>query len=259
VQRFYGTIVHQVLDLAHAHFAGLLDPSTRGRVPTDPDIESYFDEVENGLRARRIYAVGKVREHALKVLTRFNSLEGPNLYPRVVDTECRLQSDQGRYILHGNVDVLAHTEEAAQDPDAIHHLADMELWDYKGARKPSISSPDFQNYVFQMRVYAEIYRQKTGSLPAQAVLYFLNELADEPPPTARPVNATVVVDCGQAEVDQAMNAFRMTVGDIENCRLLRQWPDPTVPPAEETCDACDFRWNCQAAVRFKRQYPMIYP
>lgn len=257
VQMFYGTVVHQVLDLAHAHYAGLLDPSVRGQIPTDEDIDEYFTEVENGLRARRIYAVRNVREHAKKVLKRFNNLEGPTLYPRVVDTECRLQADRGNYILHGNVDVLARTEAAAQSQTP--NPSNMELWDYKGTRRPSIASPDFNNYRFQMLVYAELYRMKTGSLPEVGVLYFLSELSDDPAPTARPINATLEVSFELAQVQRAMQEFGSTVGDIERCRLLRQWPDPSAAPTEETCDACDARWNCQAAIQFGRRYNMLYP
>lgn len=106
VQLFYGTIIHQVLDRAHAHFRGELGVP-QGTLPADGDIENYFAEVENALVARRIRAVQNARDQALKILKRFNSLEGPQLYPRIIDTECRLQADQGQYILHGNVDVLA--------------------------------------------------------------------------------------------------------------------------------------------------------
>lgn len=257
VQMFYGTVVHQVLDLAHAHYAGLLDPSVRDHIPSDDNIDEYFTEVENGLRARRIYAVRNVKEHAKKVLKRFNRLEGPALYPRVVDTECRLQADRGTFILHGNVDVLAQTENAAHAQNQIP--SDMELWDYKGTRKPTITSPDFRNYRFQMLVYAELYRMKTGTLPARGVLYFLSELADDPAPTARPVNAVIDLVFGDEEVREAMEEFGRTVADIEQCRLLRQWPDPGESPTEETCDACDARWKCQAATRFGRSYPMLHP
>ena len=135
----------------------------------------------------------------------------------------------------------------------------MELWDYKGTRRPTITSPDYENYRFQMLVYAELYRMKTGVLPVNGILYFLNELADDPVPIARPVNATLEVNFDQQDVCQAMAQFRNTVGDIENCRLLGRWPDPTDAPTEETCDACDARWNCQAAVTFGRRYPMLYP
>ena len=129
VQLFYGTIIHQVLDRAHAHYRGELGVPP-GTLPTDVDIDNYFTQVENALIARRIRAVQSVREQAKNILKRFNSLEGPTLYPRIIDTECRLQADQGQFILHGNVDVLVTSDVGGGDA--------VEIWDYKGANRPSV-------------------------------------------------------------------------------------------------------------------------
>ena len=115
VQLFYGTIIHQVLDRAHAHYRGELGVPP-GTFPTDADIDNYFTQVENALIARRIRAVQSVRDQAKNILKRFNSLEGPTLYPRIIDTECRLQADQGQYILHGNVDVLVASNVGGATP-----------------------------------------------------------------------------------------------------------------------------------------------
>ena len=250
VQLFYGTVIHQVLDRAHTHYRGELG-AQKGTLPTDADIEFYFREVENALAARRIRAVASIRDQALRVLKRFNSLEGPTLYPRIIDTECRLQSDREKYILHGNVDVLANTEQG--DPEGI------EIWDYKGSNKPSLNDPEYQRYVFQMQVYSELYKQKKGVAPKKAVLYFLNELAPDPPPTARPVNALLEVNLNPAEVDQALQNFGNTVQEIETCKAQGDWPNPVIPPSPATCDACDLRWNCDAAAKFGRTYPLQYP
>jgi len=259
VQLFYGTIVHQVLDLAHAHYAGRVAPELQGHVPSEDDIERYFTEVENGLRARRVYAVANIREHALKVLKRFNALEGPTLYARVLDTECRLQADRGSYILHGMVDVLARGRESDESGKDGSGMANVELWDYKGTKKPSRASRYFRDHLFQMRVYADLYRLKEGRLPRQGVLYFLNELGDDPAPTARPVNAVMMVTFDEESIREATASFEKTVADIEGCRLRRQWPSPSSAPPGETCDACDLRWDCDAARRFRRNYRMIYP
>jgi hypothetical protein len=250
VQLFYGTVIHQVLDRAHAHYRGELGVPP-GSFPTDADIDNYFTQVENALIARRIRAVQSVREQARSILKRFNSLEGPTLYPRIIDTECRLQANQGQYILHGNVDVLAATSLAGENS--------VEIWDYKGATKPSVGDPDYQRYVFQMQVYADLYRQKTGTAPSKAILYFLNELAGDPEPTTRPVNALLEVDLNAAAVQQALQSFGQTVQQIEGCRATRTWPNPTVPPPDKTCSACDLRWNCIAAASFGRHFPIIYP
>lgn len=249
VQLFYGTIIHQVLDRAHAHFRGEFGVPW-GTLPTDTDIEKYFTEVENALVARRIRAVQNVRDQALKILKRFNALEGPMLYPRIIDTECRLQADQGQYILHGNVDVLADSHIGGNR---------VEIWDYKGAYKPSYGDPEYQRYVFQMQVYSDLYRQKTGIAPTKAILYFLNELAPNPKPVKRPVNALIEVNLDPGEVRTALQSFNQTVQQIETCRQNRRWPDPAIAPSQPTCNACDLRWNCTAAVNFGREYPLVYP
>ncbi len=249
VQLFYGTIIHQVLDRAHAHYRGELGVPP-GTLPTDADIENYFMEVENALIARRIRAVQSVRDQAKIVLKRFNSLEGPILYPRIIDTECRLQADQGQYILHGNVDVLVASNLGGND---------VEIWDYKGAYKPSLNDPDYQRYVFQMQVYSDLYRQKTGQTPIKAILYFLNELSGDHAPQARPVNALLEVSLDPVEVQQALQSFGQTVQQIEVCRTTRNWPDPALAPTLTTCNACDLRWNCNAATGFGRAYQMLHP
>ena len=250
VQLFYGTVIHQVLDRAHAHYRGELGVP-QGTMPSDSDIERYFTEVENALKARRIRAVGNVRDQALRVLQRFNSLEGPALYPRILDTECLLQAEQQDYILHGNVDVLAQSDVADSN--------NVEIWDYKGARRPSMSAPEYQRYVFQLQVYADLYRQKTGQTPTKAILYFLNELAPDPAPQTRPVNALLEVTLDPPAVQQALDSFGRTVHRIEDARSSRQWPDPIEDPGEATCDACDLRWNCSAAAGLGRTYPLVYP
>lgn len=107
-QEFVGTVIHQVLDRAHAHYAGRVNPSTRGTIPTDQEIEDYFREVENALRVHGVRPIGPVvRRQTLRLVQVFNQVEGPVLYPRIRDTEHRLRTQQQRYILHGIVDVLA--------------------------------------------------------------------------------------------------------------------------------------------------------
>jgi hypothetical protein len=49
----------------------------------------------------------RVAEQAKEVLRTFNRVEGPLLYPRVLDTGFRLESERANYILRGVVDVLA--------------------------------------------------------------------------------------------------------------------------------------------------------
>lgn len=269
-QIYFGTILHQVLDRCHSHFHGIVNPSTRGQLPdngqilsdtaiqtyfkdfrvaetartTPPpapsDLIRYFIEVENGLKSKGIRAITQdLRVTAVRILQYFNALEGSVLYPKVIDTEHRLQADQATHILHGVVDLLIDTEGQSGNP------AECEMWDYKGSSRVNLNPRDLQTYEFQMRVYARLYQLKHGVLPRRAVLYFLNELDGLNCPTQRPVNALVEVSLDPTEIDIAITEFTNTVQDIEQARTVDLWqPAPVGTISEQDCAICDLRWNC---------------
>lgn len=270
-QLYFGTIIHQVLDRCHSHYKGLLDPSLAGTLPDDgqvlrdlvvqqyfdevrtsqqsgqpippapSDLLRYFIEVENGLRSRGIRAITPdLRIKAIRLLQYFNALEGPQLYPRVLDTEYRLQADQGTHILHGVVDLLVGTSSQSSDP------ADCEIWDYKGTNRISVTTRDLETYRFQMQVYANLYERKNGVLPRRVNLYFVNELDGPTPPSRRPKNAILQVNLDPVEIEQAIDEFRRTVQDIEQSRKLDSWPAASVGAVSAAdCTICDLRWNCR--------------
>jgi hypothetical protein len=240
-QVFYGTVIHQVLDRAHAHYHGLIEPETEGALPTDEDIGLYYEEVRQSLRTRGVRgARPAVEEQALRVLQIFNRVEGETLYPRVVDSEHRMQADEDTYVLHGTVDLLVNADNQSESPDAL------EIWDYKGQRRPKPGDPRLQDYLFQMMVYADLYRRRHGVYPLQAQLYFLNELDQDRPMETNREEALLTVEYTEEQVERALNAFRGSVGDIEASRSEEDWPAPAVGhgPGEETCTICDYRWNC---------------
>lgn len=249
VQVYFGQVIHQVLDRCHRHFSGLYGHAS-GTFPTDIDIENYFNEVDQAMRAHGIRpASPAVADQAKQVLKTFNMLEGPTLYPRVLDTEYRLESERPAYIVRGVVDVLA-----------ADSAGSTEIWDYKGTDKPPLSSKSLLDYEWQMSVYAELYKSKTGQYPQRAVLYFLNELKQRkgmPPLTSRPLGAVHVVDFMRAGlgpdgvpvlVKQGLDAFDVTASDIINCKMTCSWHAPSGSdiPDDKTCDICDIRWNCSA-------------
>ena len=85
-------------------------------MPGDDDIRNYFNAAERALRARGIRPLSKEsRDKAETYVLEFNRNEGPAAYPRIVDTEHRLQKDKGKYILHGVVDVIAITSDIVSD------------------------------------------------------------------------------------------------------------------------------------------------
>jgi hypothetical protein len=251
-QAFYGTVVHQVLDRCHRHYSGLMG-APRGTMPTDADIDHYFGEVENALSSHGVRrASQKAADKARKVLKAFNRVEGPALYPRVFDTEYRLESDRDQYVLRGVVDVLATAPGAGGDPSK------MEIWDYKGTKLPDLSSKTLRDYTWQMCVYAELYKARSGVYPAKAVLYFLNELDQDPEPTQRPLRAVHEVPFTPKMIQDALQEFHITALDIMTCQASAKWPTPAKgqDPGKETCDICDIRWNCGAK---KGVYPMRMP
>jgi len=272
-QLYFGTILHQVLDRCHGHFNGVMDPATAGTLPdngamlSDADVQQYFfdartaldnDEalpeapsnliryfldVEDGLKSQGIRAITPdLRLKAIRILQYFNVLEGPHLYPRVRDTELRLQADQQSHILHGVVDLLVENPDN-DDP------SECEIWDYKGMSRVGLLRVDLDTYLFQMRVYAHLYNLKYGVLPKRVVLYFLGELDGDTPPDTRPANATLALDIHNGlsaeEIDEAMRVFGETVADVESSRAIDNWP-AAEPGAisEQDCAICDLRWDC---------------
>jgi len=237
-QIFYGTVIHQVLDRCHRHFWGF-SGHPQGTMPTEGDVDQYFNDVQNALRSHGVRpASPAVAEKAVRVLKVFNRVEGPTLYPLIRDTEFRLESERSQYVLRGVVDVLARNPNAPDDP------AQMEIWDYKGTRLPDRSSAEIRDYIWQMCVYAELYRARAGTYPARAILYFLNELDLNPAPSSRPLRAVYEVQFTAPAVQQALSAFDLTAQAIIGCRATSTWPLPASTPGKETCDICDIRWNC---------------
>ena len=251
-QIFYGTIIHQVLDLCHRHYWGFLG-HPKSTMPTDADIDQYFAEIQNGLRSRGVRPVSQVvAKKASRVIKIFNRVEGPVLYPLIRDTEFRLEKEEAQYVLRGVVDVLARDASAPDDP------ARMEIWDYKGTRFPELSSTDLRDYTWQMCVYAELYRVRVGTYPAKAILYFLNELDQDPKPKSRPLRAVYEVKFTEEKVQQALKEFSITTHAIIRCRQLDKWPVPKEAPHKETCDICDIRWNCPVPKpRYKLRLPIV--
>jgi ATP-dependent DNA helicase UvrD/PcrA len=240
-QLYFGIVIHEVLDRAHRQYRGLME-GTDASVPSDKDIKGYFETVTEALRARGIRPYSrKAEQSAYEYLRRFNSRYGPDLYPRVKDTEHKLKADMKDFFLHGVVDVLARSG-ADTSPGS------MEIWDYKGSHRVEDDSEEMKNYQFQMQVYAELYRRKNGEYPARAVLCFLGE--------ERLEEMLVEVPFDMGSTARAMKVFTDTVSEIERRRRTNDWSPPTRMPSRETCGACDIRWDCPTA---SKEFPLRFP
>lgn len=262
VQVWYGKIIHQVLDKLHMHYRGHLNPEMEGQLPTDEDVDIYFTQVNNSLRAHGLHAINRdLIDRARSVLINFNRIEGTHLYPHILDTECNLQNNQGDYILEGVVDVLRSTQKKGRKRSQYEPV---EIWDYKGSQYPDIRSESgrrkLDRYEYQMYVYAGLFHQKYGKYPLNAKLYFMNELHSEGNLTERPQNAIHKIDLTNPDiaekVHEAIDIFSQTVREIEDCKQNNLWRAPENMPDMATCTICDIRWNCPAA---RHNFPLRYP
>lgn len=239
-QLYFGVVIHEVLDRLHRQFAGEMEGKPKG-LPSEDDVKSYFIAVTEALRARGVRPYSRrAEESALLYLQRFNSNWGPSLYPLVVDTECKLKADKKDYVLTGVVDVLARR--VAGGPPQT------EIWDYKGSHRVEDGSEELKNYLFQMRVYAELYRLKVGVYPSKAILCFIAE--DDP------TKIFLEVPFDATSIGSAMLEFDQTVDEIEKREESDDWRPPAHAPSRETCAACDIRWDCSTvAGQFTRPFP----
>lgn len=254
VQFYFGTVIHQTLDLAHEHYLGRLDPTLKSTIPTDDNIQSYFLAAESSLRTRGIVPFSRTqRESALKLLRRFNNHYGPKLYPRVQDTECRLQMDLGKVVMQGVVDVLLASP-------ASNGLG---IWDYKGTDFPSGERMRriLHDYELQMMVYSLLYHNKYGNKPDETVLVFLNELKSDPPTAEEERRAFFQLKVDSSTMKGALAEFMKSVDMIEDERVKKgiKWQPPPIGaiPERRNCDVCDFRCGCESAIAAYGYEPRI--
>lgn len=256
-QLYVGTLIHEVLDRAHAHYSGKYDPSHKGQIPTKDDIERYFVQVETALKAHGIRPFSpNLAEYVKRVLTAFNRLEGPTLYPRVIDTEHRLQDDKGDHFLYGVVDVLLSSEGSSKEQQKV------EIWDYKGMKFPNQSSKFgkkvLDDFNFQMQVYSYLFFKRNGYYPHKAIIYFVGELKESD--NSRPPSALMEIPIDTTRTSTAIEEFENTVKAIEVNRKSQTWESPTdghETAGKETCDACDIRFSCKSEMKnYKARMPI---
>lgn len=255
-QRYFGTLVHDVLDRIHRGYredprAGLPDEETVATLV----IEAHDRLIRSGVRP---YSARQQQKLATKLISRFVSSVGPHFFPHVRQTEYRLeralQTHTGRdYVLEGIVDVLSGSVSHALELPVSTDPDDVEVWDYKSGRMPAKGSQELTDYEYQMRVYAELYRQQTGEYPARCVLVFVGELGDDrrwemSAGVARHFpNLFYIVQPNPAHIERAMDDFHQTVELIELERakpFAEQWAPPAHSVDAATCEACEIRYSC---------------
>ena len=87
----------------------------------------------------------------------------------------------------------------------------------------------------------------------------LNELADDPEPTARPVNAALEVGVDESQLKRALRSFNQTVQEIETRKANAARPNPSAAPSERTCEVCGLGWHCSRRQKFRNEPPARLP
>jgi hypothetical protein len=258
VQRYFGTLVHDVLDQINR------DVRAGDPLPDEAGVRVLVQAAHDRLIAAgtRPFNAPQQRDRAVKLIWRFVDLLGLNFYSHVQDTEYRLERPLDtpatkQYILEGIVDVVSGSVSHVLALPYSTAPTDVEIWDYKSGAMPDKRTVEGQleleSYEFQMRVYLDLYRRQRGVAPARAVLAFLGELGDNAAWTAaagdprRIPQLFYVVPADAAAIQTAIHDFGSTVDSIE-AELAKpyaqQWSAPTHPVDRATCDACDFRVSC---------------
>lgn len=267
-QRYFGTLVHDVLDRVNRRY--LMSPDrTLVALPTREEVVRLVEEAHERLvrSGVRPYNARMQQETAINLIDRFVQLIGRVFFQYVKETEYRLERAlrthaNKDYILTGVVDVLSGAVSHALGLPFSTMPDDVEIWDYKSGKMPAKRSPELRDYEYQMRVYAELYRQQTGEYPARAVLVFLGELGNEAVWEAAQrdqarsrdliMRAIYTIQPTDRSVQSAMEDFHRTVEAIEYQRSLPysdQWGAPPTDKTDQlvddaTCEACELRYNC---------------
>ncbi len=232
-------------------------------LPNESELELLVQQAHDRLVRSGVRAFSPAQQQAqvTKLIHRFVQLIGPHFFPYVQQTEYRLKralTTPGGidYVLDGVVDVLSGAVSHALKLPFPTSPDDTEIWDYKSARMPDKDSPHLRDYEYQMWVYAELYRLQTGQYPARSVLIFLGELGNnehwklfKDKPNMYP-GLLYIVHRDSYRIEAALHSFHDTVESIE-AELAKpydqQWLAP--PPGtvdEQTCEACDLRFNCDS-------------
>jgi len=262
-QRYFGNLVHDVLDQINRNYR--LNPVLPNHVEVTELTEKAHERlIRSGVRP---YNAKQQKELATKLIYRFVVLIGHQFFPYVRKTEYRLERALKThtnldYILDGVVDVLSGAVSHALDLPFSTEPDDVEIWDYKSGKMPDKNSREMRDYQYQMRVYAELYRQQTGEYPARCALVFVGELGDDirwndqRPYLGDYPRLIYTIHPNPNHIQAAMQDFHETVEAIEAERAKPygdQWQPPEHKVDKDTCTACELRFRCDGFSDSQRQ------
>jgi len=195
---WFGEFIHAVLEMAIRNY----QEETYGALPWSEDIingicDTIVARLANEGKTPRSHRLEDIAKARAKVS--INQL-GPILFPLVSTPEVPLSgtrhmpsSSRHRaeyYEVTGRIDILTNLQMGMMEPsaneivDLVHDFLPSVndtpfevIVDYKGMRRPTIDSTEWQLYEWQLQTYAWIRQKQPGSLPVRAgLIVFINEL-----------------------------------------------------------------------------------
>ncbi len=255
-QRYFGTMVHDVLDQLYRMYKKT-KRLPDGREVVDCVEKAHVRLIQSGVRA--VYTVQQ-KEQIVTLIRRFLELAGQPFFANIRETEYTLERSMDGdgapdFVLEGIVDVLAGAVSHALGLEMSRSTTgnDVEIWDYKSGEMPAADSQLMADYQYQMNVYAELYYQQTGIYPARCVLMFIGELNNDRlynrcRADIRELRHILhVIHPSDEQIGRAMTDFRQTVACIEGEKQLpyaTQWQAPNHDVDRDTCIACELRYHC---------------
>lgn len=135
--------------------------------------------------------------------------------------------------------------------ETLAQPGDVEVWDYKGTRAKSAFVPD---YVRQVLTYANLYRDRVGSLPTRCVIFFVNEA----PGPDRLLSIPVIEEVVEASLKWTQEQVKMLQ---QTALVLERAPDKVeagelelsaqpigqrlTSETTQQCTACELRFRCE--------------
>ena len=230
-----GDVVHRCIHALCSDYLGKGDHPA-GVIPSDARVEQHLERQKLALKYQNINLSLQDQLEARRIVHAWNKAVGPELYPRIIETEFPLEEKLEHYDLRGIPDLLLHGKGRNSTKPEIYEL--------KTRHKPKNRDEADQR---QLQLYVHLYHQQYGIVPSRAFVYYLRDLDSSQPegPALRPV---VEQELAQRITQRRPEQTIATIEEIEQAHATGEWPKmPTHQPSKELCTGCHLRPGCPAA------------
>ena len=164
-----GDVVHRCIHALCSDYLGKGDHPA-GVIPSDARVEQHLERQKLALKYQNINLSLQDQLEARRIVHAWNKAVGPELYPRIIETEFPLEEKLEHYDLRGIPDLLLHGKGRNSTKPEIYEL--------KTRHKPKNRDEADQR---QLQLYVHLYHQQYGIVPSRAFVYYLRDLDSSQP------------------------------------------------------------------------------